>query len=290
VKVNVDGGSKAIFTVTEDMFLYHSLPGFLPNTPEIVKLYKSIASYPGVEHILLSHASLAPVIHDPKLLEELSPILLEKTYWTREHGYKKDFVTTEVGIETGSVRMMNKHMKGKALPYSVDRWPELVCQGIGLMNDHDWWPLCTIMTGQPDETEDDVNATLDLLDDLREQKSRMFYTPVLFIPLDDALLRNAKRSSLENLTELQWMVIAKCWKNNIDFWDPGRGWAYGPLFFFAHWFYARWRHGSKATRPMMHLAGFEDDSFTYAMMDKWQVSRTAIKNLAGSTVEMLGLR
>jgi len=290
VKTNVDGGSKAIFTVTEDMFLYNSHPGFLPNTPEVVKLYKSIASYPGVEHILLSHASLAPVLYDRKLLEELTPILLEKTYWSKEHGYKQDFITTEVGIETGSVRIMNKHMKGKALPYSVDRWPELVCEGVGAMNDHDWWPLCTIMTGQPDETEADVNATLDLLDDLRSQNSKMFYTPVLFIPLDDALLRNAKRSSLENLTELQWMVITKCWRNNIDFWDPEKSFAYGSMFFLAHWFYGRWRHGSKATRPMMHLAGIGDDSFAFALMDGVQTSRAAIRNFAVSTVEMLGLR
>ena len=30
----------------------------------------------------------------------------------------------------------------------------------------------------------------------------------------------------------------------------------GPVFFFAHWFYARWKHGKKSTRPMMRLAGF----------------------------------
>ena len=30
----------------------------------------------------------------------------------------------------------------------------------------------------------------------------------------------------------------------------------GPTFFFAHWFYGRWKHGKKATRPMMRLAGF----------------------------------
>ena len=138
VKVNVDGGSKAIFTVTEDMFLYKSHPKFIPNTPEVVKLYKTIASYPGVEHILLSHASLAPVIHDPHLLDELTPILMEKTFWTPKEGYRQSFITAEVGIETGSVRLMNKHMQSKALPFNVDNWPELVCQGIGMMNDHDW--------------------------------------------------------------------------------------------------------------------------------------------------------
>jgi radical SAM superfamily enzyme YgiQ (UPF0313 family) len=258
VKTNINGGTSTIFTVTEDIFLYKSKPGFIPNREAIVELYKSIASYPGVEHILLSHASLAPVIYDRKLLDELSPILLEKTRWTPElnKSYPKRFVSVEVGIETGSVRLMKKYMKGKALPYSVDNWPELVVQGVGIMNDHDWWPLCTIMTGQPDETEDDVRATLDLIDDLRNHNAKMFYTPVLFIPLKEAVLGNYRRTNLKNLSELQWEVIARCWRNNIDFWSPDRRWLLNPMFFFTHWFYARWKHGKKATVPMMHLAGF----------------------------------
>ena len=268
VETNVKGGSRSIFTVTEDMFLYKSHPGFLPNTERIVELYKSIASYPGVDYILLSHASLAPVLHDQALLRELTPILLEKSYWTKEHGYRQTFVTAEVGIETGSARLMRKHMKGKALPFSVDDWSDLVLRGVGTMNDNDWWPLCTIMTGQPDETEDDVRATLDLIDGLRNQNSKMFYTPVLFIPLEDALLHSAKRSSLENLSELQWEVVTKCWRNNIDFWQPERAWLYGSMFFLSHWLYARWRHGKKATKPMMHLAGLQDDSTTLWAIDK----------------------
>jgi radical SAM superfamily enzyme YgiQ (UPF0313 family) len=258
VKTNIDGGAKTIFTVTEDIFLYKSKPGFIPNREEIVKLYKTIASYPGVDYILLSHASLAPVLYDKKLLEELSPILLEKTRWTPKlhKSYSRPFVSVEVGIETGSIRLMKKYMKGKALPYSVDNWPELVVQGVGTMNDYDWWPLCTIMTGQPDETEDDVRATLDLIDDLRNHNAKMFYTPVLFIPLKEAMLGNRRRTSLKNLSELQWEVIARCWRNNIDFWRPDMKWMLNPIFFFSHWFYARWKHGKKATVPMMHLAGF----------------------------------
>ena len=268
VEVNIKGGSRSVFTVTEDMFLYQCHPGFLPNTEKIVELYRSIASFPGVEYILLSHASLAPVLYDKHLLEDLTPILLEKSYWNPEHGYKQKFVTAEVGIETGSARLMKKHMRGKALPFSVDNWSDLVLGGVGTMNDHDWWPLCTIMTGQPDETEDDVRMTLDLVDGLRAQNSKMFYTPVLFIPLEDALLHNAKRSSLESLSELQWEVVTKCWRNNIDFWQPERAWLYGSMFFLSHWLYARWRHGKKSTRPMMHLAGLQDDSTTLWALDK----------------------
>ncbi|MCX6667246.1 MAG: radical SAM protein [Euryarchaeota archaeon] len=258
VEINIKEGAKSIFTVTEDIFLYKSKPGFIPNREEIVKLYKTIAAYPGVEYILLSHASLAPAIYDRKLLEELSPILLEKTKWNPQTSatYKKPFVSVEVGIETGSVRLMQKYMKGKALPYNVDNWPELVVQGVGAMNDYDWWPLCTIMTGQPDETEEDVIATLNLIDDLRNHNAKMFYTPVLFIPLKEAVLGNNSRTKLKNLTELQWEILARCWRNNIDFWAPDMQKFVGPGFFFTHWLYSRWKHGKKTTLPMMHLAGF----------------------------------
>ncbi len=258
VDVNIKGGSNSIFTVTEDIFLYKCKKNFIPNTPEVVKLYKTIAAHPGVEYILLSHGSFAPVLYDKKLLDELTPILIEKTRWrpSTHNSYKKPFVSVEMGIETGSVRLMQKYMKGKAFPYSVDRWPEIVCQSIGRLNDHDWYPLCTIMTGQPDETEEDVIATINLIDNLHAQNAKMFYTPVLFIPLKEALLKNSRRTNLDNLTELQWEVISRCWKNNIDFWAPDMKKIVGPIFFFGHWFYARWKHGKKLTKPAMRLAGF----------------------------------
>lgn len=258
VEINIKEGSESIFTVSEDIFLYKSKKNFIPNRNEIVNLYKTIASYPGVEYILLSHASFAPVLYDNKLLEELTPILIDKTKWNPKTSsiYKKPFISIEMGIETGSVRLMKKYMKGKALPYNVDNWPELVVQAIGKMNDYEWWPLCTIMTGQPEETEDDVIATLNLIDDLRNHNAKMFYTPVLFIPLKEAILGNSRRTNLDNLTELQWEVLASSWKNNIDFWVPDKKNFYGPAFFFVHWLYYRWKHGKKSTKPMMHLAGF----------------------------------
>ena len=257
VEINIKEGSKSIFTVTEDIFLYKSKKNFIPNREEIVKLYKTIASYPGVENILLSHASFAPIIYDKKLLEEITPILIEKTKWNPKTSplYKKPFISIEMGIETGSVRLMQKYMKGKALPYSIDNWPELVVEAIGIMNDYDWWPLCTIMTGQPDEKEEDVIATLDLIDDLRNHNAKMFYTPVLFIPLKEAILSDSRRTNLNNLTELQWEVLARCWRNNIDFWAPEKQRYLGPVFFFSHWLYYRWKHGKKATLPMMRLSG-----------------------------------
>jgi radical SAM superfamily enzyme YgiQ (UPF0313 family) len=258
VEINIKDGATSIFTVTEDIFLYKCKERFIPNREAVVELFKTIASYPGVEHILLSHASFAPVIYDELLLEELTPILIEKTKWNPQTNqmYKQPFISVEMGIESGSVRLMNKHMKGKALPFSVDNWPELVVQAIGTMNDYDWWPLCTIMTGQPDETEEDIIATLDLIDNLRSINAKMFYTPVLFIPLEEAVLGHCQRTNLDSLSELHWEVLARCWQNNIEFWVPDKKWMINTGFLFTYWLYYRWKHGKKSMYPVMRLAGF----------------------------------
>ena len=42
-------------------------------------------------------------------------------------------------------------------------------------------------------------------DDLKDAK--MFYTPVLFIPLREAMLHDAHRASLKNFNELHWEFI-----------------------------------------------------------------------------------
>jgi radical SAM superfamily enzyme YgiQ (UPF0313 family) len=254
VAITVKSGSKMIFPNSEDIFLYDSYPNFIPNRKSIVKLFKKIADYPGVELIHLSHASLAPIIQDPKILEELAPILLEKT--DRKINGKK-FVTVEVGVETGSVRLMNKFMKGKALPFSVNNWPELVVQGISNMNDNDWYPLCTIMAGMPGETEEDIIQTLNLIDDLKDLK--LFYTPVLFIPLADAMLSDARRINLDNLNELHWEFITECWKKNVKIWlDNKTQWFIKTLILSSLPFY-RLKHGSKALRPILKVIGFPDD-------------------------------
>ncbi len=258
VAVNVKQGSEMIFTNTEDMFLYKAKENFIPNREEVVRLYRTIAKYPGVEYIQLSHASLAPVVYDPKLIEELTPILMEKTRWTPSYKnyYKNSFITVEVGIETGSVRLMEKYMRGKALPYDIKNWQEIVTQAIGIMNDYDWYPLATIMTGLPDETEKDTLQTLELLDKLKGAK--MFFTPILFIPLKDCLLSRERRVELKFLNELQWDFIATCWKNNIDFWMPGvkRKVMWGSLF--AYMAYYRWKHGPKMWNPVLKLSGLNE--------------------------------
>ena len=255
VATNVKNGSDMIFTVGEDTFLYgaSAANGFKPNTKAVVQLYKSIAEYPGVKKVHLSHASLAPVLHDEKLLEQLTPILIEKSGRTLNgHSY----ITVEVGVESGSTRIMNMYNKGKAMPFKVDEWPELVKEGLKLMNDYEWNPLITIITGWPDETEDDNLATLQLIDDLKGYK--IFIVPNLFIPLKEASLRNERRMDLRNLSETQWEIIASAWTHNVNTWadnDTYKTYArFAKVGAICLAPYILKKHGSKALKPVLNFA------------------------------------
>jgi len=216
VEVNAREGAERITLSTEDIFLYGAQDnGFIPNREAVLKLLRSVASYPGVKAIQPAHMSLAPVVYDPEMVKEASEILIEHSWY----GYRgRPIVTAETGIETGSARLMRKYMAGKPLPFKPEEWRELVCQAFGILNDNDWYPLATLIVGLPDETEDDVIETLELIDDLGEYSA--FFVPLLFVPLEKCLLEDQCGAELDTLSELRWEFLANCWKYNARVWKP----------------------------------------------------------------------
>jgi len=214
VEITVKEGCPRVTLVTEDLFLYGSKKErFVPNREAVVKLVKSVASYPGVKSVQPSHTSLAPVVCDPGMIKEVAEILIEHHWYT--HG-DKPIVTSEVGIETGSTRLMRKYMAGKMLPYEPEEWKEVVSQSFGIMNDNDWYPLATLIIGLPDENESDVVETLDLMDDLKDYFA--FYVPLLFVPLENCMLMNKRGAELDSISKRRWELLTKCWEFNIRIW------------------------------------------------------------------------
>ena len=77
-------------------------------------------------------------------------------------------------------------MRGKALPFKVEHWQDIVVNGLTILNENKWYPVCTFLVGAPDETDDDVKQSLELIYKLRNHK--LFFVPSIFTPLEETRL------------------------------------------------------------------------------------------------------
>jgi len=216
-ELNARAGSRMIVLQTDDLFLYKCGERFVPNKQAIIELIETVDKIPNVEYLQPAHAALPPVAYDPKMIEEIAPTLVEKGRWRCDG---KKVASVEVGIETGSVRLIEKYMRGKSLPYEAKDWCEIVTQAIGILNDNSICPLATFVVGLPGEEERDTLATMELVDKLKDAK--LFYVPLFFTSEEECLLSNARQADLHHLTDLHWDFFATCWRRNIKLWAPDK--------------------------------------------------------------------
>jgi hypothetical protein len=223
VRANVREGNSQISLATEDMFIWGqvhtSVPFYFPNREALVDLYRDIVDTPGVDRHLLSHCTMAPSVVDPKLIEELSAVLLDKSpvklprFSTHP---EKRILSPLIGMETGSVAAARRIMPGKAVPFPIEEWPSVLIHGLTILNRNNWFPVVTLMIGTPEETDEDCKATLDLLYETERRGLFAFFVPSIFTPLEDTRLgtRQGVQESRQ-LTPLQWQILMKCWKMTI---------------------------------------------------------------------------
>ncbi|MCB1020411.1 MAG: B12-binding domain-containing radical SAM protein, partial [Acidobacteria bacterium] len=186
VRSNTRNGGKIIFPVSEDIFIYGAAaPFYIPNPHAIINFYESIAREPGVEYLPLSHATIAPAVVNPHLIKEMSDILLRKSALRNRNSSHPDgrFLAPLIGIETGSPRLGALTMSGKSLPFDIKDWQEIVVEGTNILNQNNWFPVYTFIIGLPEETEEDLKQSLDLLHRLKN--NHVLYVPSIFTPLEE---------------------------------------------------------------------------------------------------------
>lgn len=260
VRVQVANGADTIMVTTEDIFLYEQGPKFDTNVPALKKLFKSISEVPGVRHVMLSHGTMSPVVRNPEVIEELSPYAVD--FSTHRHPasthHDKRYASLFIGLETGSPRLFNQFMKGKAYPYKAEQWHDVVLKGMDILNKNNWFPFCTFIIGLPGETDDDTKKSLDLLHALKDAK--WVVMPTLFVPLEDTRMEANESAKLAQLTELQWEFFFTSWRYNIDFYrnDPSfqRRFNFGvPIYYYLM---GRRMFGKAMKYPLMRLAHFPE--------------------------------
>ncbi len=220
IMINIDNNINKVLLVTEDIFLYGSRIPWEPNGDALKKLILSIKALEkkGLEYINFTHLNLATAFYRKDLVKWLSEELREYSMYTL--GGKR-VIGTEVGIETGSPRLIRKYMLGKVKPYDPEQWPQIVLDSLILLDELGWAPLVSIIVGLPGETLEDARKTLDLIDNIVSHKLRVFLVPILFVPLGQSMLSNASFKLFDELFDEQIEIFAICWKHNIRIWGPG---------------------------------------------------------------------
>jgi radical SAM superfamily enzyme YgiQ (UPF0313 family) len=193
IDVNKAGGMKGVVLHAEDVMLYGS-KNTLPNDEKLMKLHEVVVKKG--EGITWSHCSLAAVASDPRLFSKIAETIKQKQSWWG----------VEIGIETGSPRLVEKIMHAKAHPFKPEQWPEIVRTGMGLMHDNNLVPAGTLIVGSPEETEEDIIRTMELIDDLKDCRSLI--VPLFFVPMGRMKHENWFKGT--QVTELHRELLIKC--------------------------------------------------------------------------------
>jgi len=207
VKVNVRYHKKrGVILHAEDVLRYKA-NGVIPNEEEVLKLFTEVRKInPDVG---ISHFALASVVAKPDLIKQLSDLLevgSSKLLW----------YSGQTGIETGSPELAHAHLAGKAKPFDVRDWPNIVREGFQILKDNKWVPCSTLIMGAPKETKEDIMKTKALVEDLREYKSLI--VPLFFVPLGN--LSSERFFTAKYMTSEHWKLFAACWRHNLRWLEP----------------------------------------------------------------------
>ena len=204
VEVNLRAGRQPLLHA-EDVLRYKA-KGIEINKEAVIKLFRTVCDYPGVEGAAISHFSLSSVAAAPDVVEEISNILRleERGAW----------LGGQTGMETGSPKLMRMHMAGKCKPFKPEDWPEVVVNAFDILSRNNWIPAATLILGLPGETDGDLDLTIDLVERLRPFRSLI--VPLFMVSMG-ALRGKAESFTAEDMRPKHSELYVKCWQHNV-FW------------------------------------------------------------------------
>ena len=177
VKINLKMQS-SVALHSEDFFRYGCKPGEWKPNHQLIKLLKAVRSA-GARWIVITHGSLTSAYSSPQIIEEMARLIKNNS---------EDYLGVQVGLETGSPRLIAKYMRGKVQPYSPEDWPSIATEAFKLLAENKIIPAATLVAGLPDESAEDVEQTVELVKQLEKYPS--IIVPLVFVPL--GLLRKQK--------------------------------------------------------------------------------------------------
>ena len=202
VETNIKAGQRSICLHSEDVLRYGA-KGIPPNEERVLELFRRVASVDGIKDIGTSHIALATAYHNPRLVEAVAEMCYSKVEGM-------NWLGAQTGIETGSARLIAKHMRGKVLPSPPERWREIVLQAFGILDDNNWICAATLINGLPDETTDDVIKSIELVEDLKKTSTLSLVVPMNFVSMRGSALDTEESFNIGKMTREHWQLMGEC--------------------------------------------------------------------------------
>jgi len=171
VELEVKHGLRNITLHSEDALFYgRKMGSFEVNHDAIIDLWKTVKKYPGVKRIGTDFFACSTIKSSPRTLKEMAEIMeIDKNH--------PGFV--ETGLETVSPELVQMIMPGKVKPYTVEQWPEVIDDALGILDDNNWFTVASMMTGLPKETEADVIRNMEFIDDIKHHNVFVWMFPLM---------------------------------------------------------------------------------------------------------------
>ena len=214
IEVNIKkGGIRTAWIHSDDIFVYGMDPrtskGMEPNREALEELFTEIMSA-GIKHTNPTHGTLAGAIADEKLIPNISKIIKSGP---------GNLTGIQCGLETGSLRLIEKYADRKLAPYKPEEWHWVIKEAVKTFNEYYWIPAFTLIMGlDNDETPEDSWETIRVINELeREQPDSMFtVTPLTFVPI--GLLEKSDFFHIgTEMSPAQLGVMYKTWQHNFKY-------------------------------------------------------------------------
>ena len=214
VEINIKkGGAKSAWIHSDDIFVYGMDPRtskqMEPNREALEELFTAIMST-GIEHTNPTHGTLGGAIADEKLIPNISKIIKSAP---------DNMIGIQCGLETGSLRLIDKYADRKLAPFKPEEWHWVVKEAVKTFNENYWVPAFTLIMGlDNDETPEDCWETIRLISELEtEQPDSMFtVTALTFVPI--GLLEKSGFFNIgTEMSPAQLGVMYKTWQHNFKY-------------------------------------------------------------------------
>jgi radical SAM superfamily enzyme YgiQ (UPF0313 family) len=121
-----------------------------------------------------------------------------------------------VGLESGSVRIISKYMRGKPYPFKPEDWGKVIIEATKILNDASITPCYTMTIGYPDETNDDVQESINLVYKILDSGNRAWVFPLPVIPIGSTMISKNPFPAMGTLPSKYWELLYLSWKNDLE--------------------------------------------------------------------------